>query len=71
MGHFDFELCLKILREELPAHFLKPPLEMFVHTMTDNIKEPPVATCLSNSARDFVATFFSRHQRTYVDNRNM
>src|SRR5881396_2515304 len=38
--HLYFELFLKILREELPAGFLKPLLEMLVHAVVNDIKEP-------------------------------
>ena len=45
--HAYLKLCFKILREELLAQFLQPPLEMFVHSMANNVEEPVVATCLS------------------------
>src|SRR6266540_6492442 len=69
--HGYFELCLKVLREELLADFLHPSLQWFVHSMTDNVKEAAVAACLSNLSCDFVTIFFSAYQRTDVDDGNM
>src|SRR5207237_8111006 len=68
--HAYLQLCPKILREEISAKLLQPPLKVFIDPMSDDVKEPPFAACLSYLSCDIAPPFCPDDKGIYVDNRD-